>query len=200
MPGYKAASEPVSRLENLQSGGGRGIINAKSALVNDIKIDGLTNCLLDRKTGEECTPAVARASLDDVAGLKKDGWKFDWTKCIKDGNEVYKVTLSGDNVIQGLTAIQNDSKNSAVHMVLLENNPKNIGESGTYQGVGAHLAAVACKKSADYGHGGFVYFDAKNALIKHYEDTLGAIKIGAQRMVIEEKPAKKLIDKYKLGG
>lgn len=166
----------------------------------DIDIDGLTNCLIERATGREVETSISRATLSDVKGLKGAGWKFDWAKPIKVGQEVYKLTLQDDIEIQGMLALKNDKELSATYLSLIENNSNNIGTLGKYKGVGAHLAAIGCKRSFDYGYGGYAYFDAKTQLVAHYKKELGAMQIGqSQRMRITEAAAKILIDKYKLG-
>ena len=48
----------------------------------------------------------------------------------------------------------------------------------------------------DAGCDGFVAFTAKNNLIHHYEDTLGAKVIHGQRMYIDNNAAQILIAKY----
>jgi len=46
------------------------------------------------------------------------------------------------------------------------------------------------------GCDGYVSFIAKTKLIDHYVKTLGAVHLGAQRMVINTEASLKLIDKY----
>ena len=46
------------------------------------------------------------------------------------------------------------------------------------------------------GHDGFLAFDAKTALIKHYELSLGAIQFKGLRMIINSHAATKLIRLY----
>ena len=58
------------------------------------------------------------------------------------------------------------------------------------------MTAFGCKMSKDYGFDGVIAFDAKTALIPHYEKTLGAVHLGGNRMAIFEEPAKDLLDKY----
>ena len=59
------------------------------------------------------------------------------------------------------------------------------------------MFAEACRQSKEAGYDGYVFFDAKNNLISHYQSKLGAMQIGSsQRMIIDETSAQKLIDKY----
>ena len=81
-------------------------------------------------------------------------------------------------------------------MHLVENAPFNLGKRKVYAGVAANLVAYACKESFQSGFEGNVAFISKTQLLDYYVETLGAIHIGAQRMIIETKPALKLINKY----
>lgn len=45
-------------------------------------------------------------------------------------------------------------------------------------------------------YGGYVGFMAKTNLIEYYKKELEASLIGSQRMIIETKASKKLVDKY----
>jgi hypothetical protein len=56
--------------------------------------------------------------------------------------------------------------------------------------------AFACKVSVDKGYEGFLAFDAKSSLIKHYEQTLHATHFRGLRMFIETSAAIKLISQY----
>lgn len=78
----------------------------------------------------------------------------------------------------------------------METAPHNFSHNGKYTGVGGHLFAIACKMSMDAGCDGFVAFTAKNNLIEHYKETLGAKVISGQRMYIDDNAAKVLIEKY----
>jgi len=63
-------------------------------------------------------------------------------------------------------------------------------------GVPGNLVAFACKRSFEHGFDGYVAFTAKTALLEHYKNTLGAVQISAQRMIIEEPQARILVSKY----
>ena len=81
-------------------------------------------------------------------------------------------------------------------MDLLESAPFNIGQNKLYEGVAGNLVAYACKVSFQKGFDGFVAFTAKTKLIEHYEKTLGAFHFKNQRMIIDSKAAKRLVEKY----
>jgi predicted cation transporter len=63
-------------------------------------------------------------------------------------------------------------------------------------GVPGNLVAFACKVSVDKDYEGFLAFDAKSALIKHYEQSLHATHFRGLRMFIQTSAALKLISQY----
>jgi hypothetical protein len=65
-----------------------------------------------------------------------------------------------------------------------------------YESVPGNLLAFACKLSFLRGTAGFVSFRSKTNLIKHYEDTLGAIHFGGHLMTVDSEAALKLVVKY----
>jgi hypothetical protein len=83
-----------------------------------------------------------------------------------------------------------------VFMHLVENASFNKGRAKIYAGVAGNLVAFACQLSFQRGHEGNVSFISKTQLIEHYTQSLGAIHIGSQRMIIMPATAMKLIEKY----
>lgn len=81
-------------------------------------------------------------------------------------------------------------------MHLIESAKFNKGKNKAYFGVPGNLVAFACKISVDLGYEGFLAFDAKSALIKHYQNSLNATHFRGLRMFIEPGAAKKLISQY----
>ncbi len=80
-----------------------------------------------------------------------------------------------------------------IFMHLLESAKFNKGVTKIYLGVPGNLVAFACKVSLDKGYDGFVAFDAKTELVRHYEHTLGATHFRGVRMFIHTNAAIKLI-------
>ena len=103
---------------------------------------------------------------------------------------------------EGLVALQYMERDHAVYVQLAESAPHNRGTGRRYGGVGGHLFAIAAQKSLEAGYGGFFFMDAKNIeLVRHYQETLGAIWIGMAheyRMLVEEDAAAKLLAVYTL--
>ncbi|MEO5501391.1 MAG: hypothetical protein ABIR31_08105, partial [Ginsengibacter sp.] len=81
-------------------------------------------------------------------------------------------------------------------MHLIESAKFNKGKKKIYTGVPGNLVAFACKLSFENGYEGYLAFDAKTALIKHYQDTLFATHFRGTKMMIETPAANKLINQY----
>lgn len=166
----------------------------------DIEIDGLTNCLVNRTTGEECDTQYRLISKTitkaDAEKLKAEGWLFDWSIPHSNGYEIYELLIKGSDECQGLIALKHIRDQLYTHVDVVESAPKNRGKNGKYQGVGAHLFAIACKLSWDVGNEGFVQFKAKTDLVEHYRETLNAKNIDSQNMYIDSYAALNLIKTY----
>jgi len=140
----------------------------------EFEIDKLTNSIENLATGEVFDTEILRLSELDSKQIKKLEWQFNWSKELRDKTkEVYKMTtLNNTTIIQGLISIED--KQDHVFMHLIESSRFNKGEGKVYLGVPGNLVAFACKVSMSKGYQGFLAFDAKTALIRHYEETLGA--------------------------
>jgi hypothetical protein len=163
----------------------------------DFIVDKLTNSIENIVTGDSFPTEVSIVTRNDLRlATKKNGWVFNWlTEFKQPEREVYKLTIvNNPNVIQGLLSVQ--VKSEHVYMHLIESAPFNKGKTKMYAGVPGNLVAFACKLSFQRGHDGNLAFVSKTQLIKHYEETLGAIHFGGRLMIIETHAALKLIDKY----
>jgi hypothetical protein len=162
----------------------------------DFVIDKLTNSIENIYTGEVFDTEVVQLGVKDISQIKKGDWQFDWAKEIKDKTkEVYKLTtVNNPTIIQGLISIED--KQDHIFMHLIENAKFNKSKDKVYLGVPGNLVAYACKVSVDKGYQGFLAFDAKTALIKHYQEALYATHFRGLRMFIETNAALRLISKY----
>ncbi len=133
---------------------------------------------------------------EDKNQIKKSDWQFDWVKEIQDKTKkVYKLTtVNNPIIIQGLLSIED--KQDHIFMHLIESAKFNKSKDKVYLGVSGNLVAFACKVSVEMGYEGFIAFDAKTALIKHYQDTLHATHFRGLRMFIETNAALRLIKQY----
>jgi hypothetical protein len=162
----------------------------------DFIIDKLTNSIENTLTGEVFDTEMVCLTSADAKQIKKADWQFDWLKELKDNTkEVYKLTtVNNQSIIQGLVSIED--KQDHVFMHLIESAKFNKGKTKVYFGVPGNLIAYVCKVSVDKGYEGFLAFDAKSALIKHYQESLHATHFRGLRMFIEPSSALKLISKY----
>ena len=159
-------------------------------------IDKLTNSVENTSTGEVFNTEIVRLTLKDLKQIHKAEWQFDWTKEIKDKTkEVYKLTtVNNSTIIQGLISIED--KQDHIFMHLIESAKFNKNKNKVYLGVPGNLVAYACKVSVDKGYQGFLAFDAKTTLIKHYKESLYATHFRGLRMFIETNAAMRLISQY----
>ena len=162
----------------------------------DFEIDKLTNSIENTQTGEVFDTEIMRLTDKDIKQIKKADWQFDWSKELKDkSKEVYKLTtVNNPTIIQGLLSIED--KQDHIFMHLIESAKFNKGKNKVYFGVPGNLVAYACKVSVNKGYEGFLAFDAKSTLIKHYQETLYATHFRGLRMFIETSSALKLISQY----
>lgn len=172
-------------------------MNPKKIIEQDFVIDRLTNSVLNTISGDSFPTEVSILTKNDLKGVtKKSGWNFDWRAEFKnEKSEQYKLTIvHNPNIIQGLLSIMIETDH--VFMNLLESAPFNIGQNKLYEGVAGNLVAYACKLSFQRGFDGFVAFTAKTQLIEHYEKSLGAFHFKNQRMIIDTRASKNLVEKY----
>lgn len=162
----------------------------------DFIIDKLTNSIENIFTSEVFDTEIVRLTANDLKQIARTDWQFKWHQELKDKTkEVFKLTtVNNPTIIQGLVSIEDKADHIFMH--LIESAKFNKGKSKVYLGVPGNLLAFACKVSVEKGHEGFVAFDAKTALIKHYEQTLHATHFRGVRMFIDTSAAERLISKY----
>jgi len=162
----------------------------------DFEIDKLTNSIENSLTGEVFNTEIVKITLKQRRLIKKSEWLFDWNLELNNQQkEVFKLTTANNPmIIQGLLCIEDKKDHIFLH--LLESAKFNKGKQKVYLGVAGNLVAFACKISFEKGYEGFVAFDSKTALIKHYEQTLGATHFRGQRMFIETRATAQLVAKY----
>ncbi|HEX3934717.1 MAG TPA: hypothetical protein VHW43_08555 [Puia sp.] len=162
----------------------------------DFQIDKLTNSIENTRTEETFDTEITQLKVRDIKLIHQVDWLFDWKAEIKDkSKEVHKLsTVTNPSVIQGLISIE--EKEDHIFMHLVESAGFNKGKDKIYFGVPGNLVAFACKVSKERGYEGFVAFDSKTILVKHYQLTLGAIQLRGQRMYLDDMAAQKLIYRY----
>lgn len=162
----------------------------------DFEVDKLTNSIENLVTGEVFDTEIVRLAEADSKQIKRTEWQFNWHKELKDNSkQVYRLTtVNNPTIIQGLLSIED--KQDHIFMHLIESSKFNKGKEKVYLGVPGNLIAYACKVSVDKGYEGFLAFDAKSALIEHYEQTLHATHFRGLRMFIGTSAALRLISQY----
>lgn len=159
----------------------------------DVLIDRITDCLIDTRTGEEVETEYRKRETP-IRPKDYKGWKFDWSITEKNGYDIYELFLIDDDTVQGRISVKVDGGVADVEIV--ETAPHNYSHKGIYTGVGAHLFAIACQVSLDAGCDGVVAFTSKSDLVEYYMERLNAVEITPRRMVIFEKAAQILLDRY----
>ena len=162
----------------------------------DIEIDKLTNSIESRTTGGVFDTEVVRLLQEDKYQINIEDWRFNWhTELLNKDRQVYKlVTHNAPLVIQGLLSLE--LKMDHIYMHLIESASFNRGQDKAYFGVPGNLVAFACKTSFDCGFDGYIAFDAKTVLIRHYQETLHATHFRGTKMYIETQAALRLIKQY----
>jgi hypothetical protein len=167
----------------------------KKILVN-IEIDKLTNSIENAVSGDIFDTDVIQLFSKDTRQINKTDWQFNWQGQLKLADrEVYKLVIKENvKIIQGL--ISPSDKGDHLYMNLIESVKFNKGKTKIYTGVPGNLVAFACKLAFAKGYEGYLAFDAKTVLIKHYQDTLYATHFRATKMMIETPAANRLINQY----
>lgn len=163
-----------------------------------LRVDKLTRCIELVETGHSFATQLTPLTAVEAARLNKSDWDFDWqAEQRKKGRQVYKLTtVEQPQLIQGLISLEVRTADLFVFMHLVETAKFNRGASRRYAGVFGNLVAFAGRLSFERNLDGFVVFDAKTALISHYEQTLGATRHGKIRMVLETQAAFTLVSTY----
>jgi len=162
----------------------------------DIEIDKLTNSIENRITGDVFDTDVVHLLKGNKRQIKKADWRFNWQgELLNENRRIYKLIINNNPlIIQGLLSLE--VKTDHVYMHLIESASFNRGKNKVYLGVPGNLVAFACKISFDYGFDGYVAFDAKSALIRHYQETLYATHFKGTKMYIETFAAQRLMKQY----
>ena len=162
----------------------------------DIEIDKLTNSIENTFSGDIFDTDVFRLFATGNKQINKADWQFKWHEQIKlKERETYKLVIKDNpKIIQGLISLSDQGDH--IYMHLIESAKFNKGKQKIYTGVPGNLVAFACKYSFDKGYEGYLAFDAKTILVKHYQETLYATHFKGTKMMIETPAANRLINQY----
>lgn len=153
----------------------------------------------ERTTNQNIEGKIAPPSKQDIP-LKKNGWQFNWKTLYKtEGATFFKLTLTiSPNNVEGMLMLTLMNE-EMLYMNNIEVAPHNLGSSGKYDNIAGSLIAYACYKSFELGkehYRGYLTFDSKTKLIPLYQKKYGATLAMGQKMFIEPKIGKHLIEKY----
>jgi hypothetical protein len=162
----------------------------------DIEIDKLANSIENAVSGDVFDTDIIQLFAKDSKQINKAYWQFKWQEQLKlTGREVYKLVIKDNpKIIQGLISLSYQGDH--IYMHLIESAKFNKGKTKIYTGVPGNLVAFACKLSFEKSYDGYLAFDAKTALVKHYQETLFATHFRGTKMMIETPAANRLINLY----
>ena len=162
----------------------------------DIEIDKLTNSIENTVSGDIFDTDVYQLFNNDGKQIIKTDWQFKWPEQIKlKDRKTYKLVIKDNpKIIQGLISLSDQGDH--IYMHLIESAKFNKGKQKIYTGVPGNLVAFACKCSFEKGYEGYLAFDAKTVLVKHYQETLYATHFKGTKMMIETPAAERLISQY----
>jgi hypothetical protein len=172
-------------------------VPSRSVLGVSALIDKLTNSIELTATGESFATELTRLTGPQRRQLKKKDWLFNWPRELDTKRrQVYKLTTVAEpTLIQGLISLEVDTDHVFVYLV--ESADFNKGAQKQYLGVAGNLFAWACRLSFEQGYEGFVAFEAKTALLTHYQQALGAQRMGrGLRMYLATNAATELVNRY----
>ena len=162
----------------------------------DIEIDKLTNSIENAVSGDLFDTDIFQLFSKVTKQINKADYQFNWQEQLKhSGRSTYKLVIRNNTkIIQGLISLSD--QNDHIYLHLIESAKFNKGKQKIYAGVPGNLVAFACKLSFEKGYDGYLAFDAKTVLVKHYQETLYATHFKRTKMMIETPAANRLINQY----
>jgi hypothetical protein len=171
-------------------------VKVPKKILVDIEIDKLTNSIENTVSGDIFDTDIFQLHRNDIKQINKAVWQFNWQEQLKlNDRETYKLVIRNNpKIIQGLISISDLGDH--IYMHLIESAKFNKGKTKIYTGVPGNLVAFACKLSFEKGYDGYLAFDAKTVLVRHYQETLYATHFKGTKMIIETPAANRLINQY----
>jgi hypothetical protein len=171
-------------------------VKKQRQILVDIEIDKLTNSIENTVSGDVFDTDVFQLFTKDSKQINETDWQFKWNVQVKrKDRETYKLVIKDNpKIIQGLISLSD--QHDHIYMHLIESAKFNKGKQKIYRGIPGNLVAFACKCSFEKGYEGYLAFDAKTLLIKHYQETLYATHFRGTKMMIETPAANRLINQY----
>lgn len=132
----------------------------------------------------------------DYKNITKTRFSFDWKK--EKTNQVYKLTLDGEEDILGLVSISFFENEERVEIRLLAVSIENVGKNKIYIGIAGELIAFVARIALrKYGALAAVSLVSKTEIEQHYIDKYGFERAG-KSLCLDGIRLIKLIEEYKV--
>jgi hypothetical protein len=142
---------------------------------------------------------IANITIDKktAAKMMEAGWEFDWS--VSAGASVQKIGYLVGDKLQGLVQFERVPRSLYNYIYLIEAAPWNRGRGKEIEDVVGVLFATVAQDSFDAGFEGFIVFQSKTVLRKHYVEKYGAKVLFNDQLFFDTLASTKLINEY-LGG
>ena len=143
---------------------------------------------------EKLAIRVTEVAEDDYARITKKRFSFDWKQ--EKENDVYKLTIDGQNDILGLISLLMVDEEERIEIKLLAVSSENIGANKTYENIAGSLIAFAARLAIKgYGVNAAISLIPKTKLAKHYINKYG-FETAGKSLFMEGQNLLKLLHEY----
>jgi hypothetical protein len=151
--------------------------------------------IIERATALQRLVDIRPMENDDFKKLNIKRYSFNWKK-LKNGNAIYKLTLTDNDDILGLIALMDYPAEERTEIKLLAIAEENIGKNKQYERIAGCMIAfaglMAVRKFKNYPALSLI---PKTELKQHYIHKYGMIDAGWQ-LYLEDAPLLRLINEY----
>lgn len=151
--------------------------------------------LFDKITHELLEAEIVSATENMLLSFESN-WNFNWTDLSEKGKVFLLKLKQRGHQTEGAICLK--IINEMLIMEALELAPHNVGTHKRYDYVAGCLIAFACRESFKLSgaYQGILSFVSKTKLINWYKSKYGAKQALGQRMYIDWKEGKRLIEEY----
>lgn len=168
---------------------------------NELFNEECKDCIEEMATGRRVDTEMVPVEVKELKALSRQaGWKFKWHfhYLVYKDLSTYKLIVKDDpkNEIQGLVSFKNST--GFIYVAFVEIAPHNKGKNRRFNEVFKNMYAFVGMRSFRAGFDGYFSFKSKSALLKHYENEVGARLINPRdnTMEIDTENAQKLVNSY----
>lgn len=150
--------------------------------------------IIDTKTGKRIDATIEKLIKSVIRKLQGNkSFIFDWSLELE--NDVYKISLLGEEEILGLVSIIDYPEEFRLHINLIESSKAYRGKKKLLDNIPGCLLAFVCQMSFERGYEGFVSLIPKTELVKYYSQRYGFEQMGIQ-MAVYYEISNSIIEKY----